>query len=353
LMSLSGQNKWSFSTFWSLAANTFVFALVSLLTRTSEAEEQAAQACMRGTPLIAHGRFRIASPQSLIDQLAAVVGRYAAEQEVDRALQDLNLSRAETRPVELQRLKERIELNMSGLLGPAMARMIIRKRVHMDQNTRVAFSDSVRYFEEKLGDSLTQMRGLESELDALRRYHRQVLLDLPVGVCALDNDGEILIWNLAMELVSGIDRQQVIGKSIQDLPPPWCELLSEFIDAKDQHQHKVRVRAGQSQRWFNLHKSLIESTQGSDQEAGQVILVEDLTDVARLESELAHTERLASIGRFAAGVAHEIGNPVTGIACLAQNLRYEEDPALVKESIDQILQQTGRITDIVQTLVGF
>ncbi len=45
-----------------------------------------------------------------------------------------------------------------------------------------------------------------------------------------------------------------------------------------------------------------------------------------MEEELIHNERLASIGRLAAGVAHEIGNPVTGIACLAQNLEYEPIP---------------------------
>ena len=50
------------------------------------------------------------------------------------------------------------------------------------------------------------------------------------------------------------------------------------------------------------------------------MLIEDLTDLGTLEAELAHNDRLASVGRLAAGVAHEIGNPITGIASLAQNL---------------------------------
>ncbi|MGK9522464.1 phosphoribosylamine--glycine ligase, partial [Salmonella enterica subsp. enterica] len=56
-----------------------------------------------------------------------------------------------------------------------------------------------------------------------------------------------------------------------------------------------------------------------------VLLVEDLTETQMLEDKLVHSERLASIGRLAAGVAHEIGNPITGIACLAQNLREERE----------------------------
>jgi signal transduction histidine kinase len=72
-----------------------------------------------------------------------------------------------------------------------------------------------------------------------------------------------------------------------------------------------------------------------------------------LEAELVHSERLASIGRLAAGVAHEVGNPVTGIACLAQNLLDETDPEIIAESLVDILQQTQRISDILQSLITF
>ena len=72
-----------------------------------------------------------------------------------------------------------------------------------------------------------------------------------------------------------------------------------------------------------------------------------------LEQELLHSERLASVGRMSAGVAHEIGNPVTGIACLAQNLRYDTDNPDVLETADHILSQTDRISRIVHSLVSF
>ena len=75
--------------------------------------------------------------------------------------------------------------------------------------------------------------------------------------------------------------------------------------------------------------------------------------VHRLEQRLSHNERLASIGRLAAGVAHEIGNPVTGIACLAQNLKAENHDPELRDASQQILEQTQRISRIVQSLVGF
>jgi len=64
-------------------------------------------------------------------------------------------------------------------------------------------------------------------------------------------------------------------------------------------------------------------------------------------------ERLASVGRLAAGVAHEIGNPVTGIACIAQNLQHETEAAEIANSAQLILSQTDRINVIVQSLINF
>src|SRR5690625_7861354 len=68
--------------------------------------------------------------------------------------------------------------------------------------------------------------------------------------------------------------------------------------------------------------------------------IKDVTETQLLEQELIHSERLASVGRLAAGVAHEIGNPITGIACLAQNLQYGSANAEALEAAEQILSQT-------------
>jgi signal transduction histidine kinase len=131
-------------------------------------------------------------------------------------------------------------------------------------------------------------------------------------------------------------------------------LLRGFADAQEQHLYKLQVHIRGRARWFNLHKAAIEDPNPLARvRSGMVILVEDLTERQMLESELAHADRLASIGRLAAGVAHEIGNPLTGIASLAQNLRDEQDAGVLEESIGQIQQQIRRIADIVQSLVTF
>lgn len=352
----SQTDPWSFATFWSLTVNTLLFVVFSLLFRQSDEERETARACRSGTSLPLAGVVAAHSPGQFIDGLSATVGREAAQREVQQALDDLGLARDETRSAELRRLRERIERNLSGLLGPQMAHMVINQQLALDSRAKTALADSMRFVDEQLQQSRSAMKGVTAELDALRRYHRQILLDLPLGVCAVEADQRVVIWNLALEVMSGVPGRQAVGLNLHDLPRPWSELLAGFSRAADEHVHHMEVEAKGRKRWFNLHKARVLDTSlrpGSEARSGLVMLLEDLTDLETLEAELAHTDRLASIGRLAAGVAHEIGNPVTGIASLAQNLREESDPAQQQLGIEAILQQTRRISGIVRSLSNF
>jgi Na+/proline symporter/signal transduction histidine kinase len=354
----AGMDQWQFATFWSLATNTLLFVFGSILGKQSRGEQEAANACCSESLIPLGGMVNAGSSAQFTKQLAQMLGGEAAEREVKQALRDLSLSPNETRPSQLRRLRERIERNLSGLLGPQLAHMIINRRLQLDVHTQSALADSMRFIEDQLEHSRSRLRGLSGDLDNLRRYHRQVLLDLPLGVCTIDKLRTVAIWNLAMEVMTGVRARDAIGVPLHRLPAPWGHLLVGFATATDEHIYHLEVIHENSRRWFNLHKAAIPAPLPVDhpvEEArtSQVMLMEDLTNLETLEAELAHSERLASIGRLAAGVAHEIGNPVTGIASLAQNLRHEEEPEMVKESIEEILNQTQRITAIVKTLMNF
>jgi signal transduction histidine kinase/PAS domain-containing protein len=346
------ENAIVFGTFWSLAANCLLFVGLSLLTRLTPEEADAARACARqmSPP---RGTVAAQSSRQFIDKLARIIGPQIAEREVHQALTDLGMSDQESRPSELHRLRERIERNLSGLIGPLLASSVVNDRLQIDGRASVALVDTMHFIEEHLANSRTRLKGLAAELDALRRYHRQILQELPLGVCALGRDGEVVIWNHAMEAIAALAVSKVSGTPLAQLPAPWGGLLCGFVGANEQHLYKLQVTINGRPRWFNLHKAAIEDTHPLKASGGMVILIEDLTVRQTLEAELAHTERLASIGRLAAGVAHEIGNPLTGIASLAQNLRDETDAAVVEESIQLIEQQIRRIGDIVQSLVTF
>ncbi|MEX0731900.1 MAG: ATP-binding protein [Aquisalimonadaceae bacterium] len=340
------------ATFWSLSANVLLFVLVSLLSRPDEREREAAAVCRELTPVMPLGRLRAGSPAQFVEKLTSVMGEKAARAEVEKALRELDMRWDESRPGNLYGLRNQIQRNLSGMMGPVLARMIVDARLELDRESRTALAQNVRLIEERLETSRTRLRGLAAELDRLRRYHRQIIEDLPVGVCAIAQGGRLVRWNPAIQRLTGMPMAEIIGRRVDELPPPWGPLLVDFMDSRADHWHKQEVQRYGRSRWYSLHKAAIEEP-GRGRSGDTVLLIEDLTEMQLLEQELTHSERLASIGRLAAGVAHEIGNPVTGISCLAQELREETDPALIAGHADDILQQAQRINNIVQSLVRY
>ncbi len=346
----SPKEVWSGTTLLSLALNTLIFAVVSLLVPATGEERAVAQVCAvdelnrpQRRTLNVHGVHEIEQ------RLAGALGEAGATREVARALADLELDRSENRPYALRRLRDRIETNLSGLLGPAVALDMVNRLLPYEQAGAESTED-INLIESRLERYKYHLTGLAADLDSLRRHHRQTLQDLPIGLCSLGRDREILMWNHAMEALTGVSLYDVIGSHVSNLPAPWRHVLDDFFDAAETHLHKQRIEIDGRARWISLVKASPEYTNLHD---GQVIVVEDITETQLLEEELVHSERLASIGRLAAGVAHEIGNPVTGIACLAQNLKYDTENSESLQAADEILKQTNRISRIVQSLVNF
>lgn len=341
---------WTAVAVVSLALNTGLFILVSLVTRTSKEERVAAEICSMDEQ--ARPTRQILSVYSAADfshRLAPALGARTAESEVSRALQELQFSASEARPYALRRLRARIEANLSGLLGPAVAHRIIESRIPFLPGVH-ADTEDIHLIEHNLDQAQPQFTGLTADLDNLRRHHRETLDKLPIGACSIGSDGELLMWNQSMEHITGIAPTDVLGSLLGTIAQPWGHILEGFLqdDADTILKTEVVLNEGKS-CWIGLHKTPIE--EGSN--SSTVIMVEDITDLELLEEELLHNERLASIGHLAAGVAHEIGNPVTGIACLAQNLEYESDPEEIRYMAQDILKQTGRVTRIVESLMNF
>lgn len=346
----SFESIWSLSVLLCFGLNVLVMMLVSAISETSEEERAAAELCSVGN-ISRPQRQSLAfeSPDAIRRALATALGSTISQREVDRALQDLGFTIDESRPYALRQLRNQIEANLSGLFGATVAHDTVQRS--LPYSGGVLATQDIHLLESRLAGGQFELSGLAEGLDSLRHFYRQTLLDLPMGVCILARDHEIVLWNEAMEELSGIAASFITGALADNLTSPWSDLLLDFAANGDQHQLKQELAIDQSRRWIMLHKT--QGTLGEAPVGDTVILVEDITETQLLEDELIHSERLASVGRLAAGVAHEIGNPVTGIASLAQNLREESSHPETRELADDIVTQTVRISAIVQTLVNF
>jgi PAS domain S-box-containing protein len=347
-----GIGEWSHITLWSLGLNTVVFLVVSYLSRQSDEERYSAELCSDDE--LSHPvrlALDIRSPSEIIERLSTRIGRSTAHTEVQRALQRLNMTLNESRPYALRRLRDEIEANLSSLIGISMASEIMDRLVPYKVPESPGATD-INLIESRLSQVRNQLTGLAAELNNLRLYHRRTLEELPLATFSIGADMEILMWNSAMADLTGITSDQVTGSHLEDVVEPWGGLLTKFALSHEPRFYKRQITLNNQAHWITLHKATIPSSM-AHQVDGQVILLEDVTELQMLEQELVHSERLASVGRLAAGVAHEIGNPVTGIACLAQNLKYDTEDPEILETGSQILSLTERVTRIVQSLVSF
>ena len=337
----------------SLGVNGLSLILVSLITPTSAGERAAAEACSVDA-VIRPKRL----PLNLTDgddvrrRLAMALGDEVAEREVTRALASLHQSAKDARPYALRRLRDRIQANLSGLMGPSVAQDIVDHYLPYRRDGRAPKED-IHFVESRLEAYRSRLTGLARELDELRRHHRRMLTRLPVGLCAFGDDGEVLMWNDALAELSEISGEEIIGAHRQALPAPWAELLGTILESDKDRLYQEAVELPRGLRYVSLLKASLVDEPAADAAGGTVILVEDHSEMKWLENELIHAARLASIGQMSAGVAHEIGNPITGISSLAQNLRYDTTDPHVLETAEQIQTLTKRVSRIVGSLVGF
>ena len=359
---------WTLATFCTLTTNGFLFAVGSLLSKPTRDEQSATQAAMDQSSFALSEPYTARSVNHYLYAMQETLGNKVAKLEIKTALAETGIDAGETRQTELRLFHERLERNLTGLLGPTTARTILRPGRMSFRNDNADTPDA-RLLEMRLEASREQMRGMTKQLDDLRRYLRDVLLQMPLGVCSIAADGTVFLWNSTMETYTGIKESAARNRSPAQLPEPWNALLRDFTDSSETHRFRCHIAHEGRTVTFNLHKADVGSTgDNNDGLAGQVILMEDRTDLDTLETELAHSERLASVGRLAAGVAHEIGNPLTGIASIAQNLQhdsqaqtsigtYESMDESLEESVNEqasdILNQVDRINNIVRSLLTF
>src|SRR5215471_21751141 len=132
--------------------------------------------------------------------------------------------------------------------------------------------------------------------------------------------------------ISGISANEASGGTLTQLDHPLARALAQFA-LRPEPQQQLRLSLQGHVRFFSLSKSTVDGAalprRGTSPAQGLVILVEDVSEQRALAAQVAHQDRLASIGRLAAGIAHEIGNPLTGIACIAQNLAHEDNASVL------------------------
>jgi PAS domain S-box-containing protein len=197
------------------------------------------------------------------------------------------------------------------------------------------------------------------ELSQLKEFNENIIESINVGIVAVDLNGRITACNGAIEEMFGFSARQVEGLPFETvLESDLIRTIKEVTggawileDVRNIYRSRTRGVDGQP-LVVNVSISPLE-TRHSDV-AGALVCIEDITSRVRLEEQLREADKLSSIGLLAAGVAHEVNTPLTGISSYTQMLLKqisEDDPK--HGVLEKIRRQTVRASDIVNNLLNF
>jgi two-component system nitrogen regulation sensor histidine kinase GlnL len=184
----------------------------------------------------------------------------------------------------------------------------------------------------------------------------RVVENLDRAVLATDQAGHIVLFNPAAEVCTGLSRRQSIGRHYQDLfagQPRITDLirlvLEEGRPISDDEQISL-VRPHMLPTTVSVSISPIFEPGGSQD--GIVLIIRDMTRMRELETALRQADRLSMLGTMAAGLAHEVKNPLGGIRGAAQLLGMELDnDNQLTEYTDVIIREVERINGIIEELM--
>ncbi len=201
-----------------------------------------------------------------------------------------------------------------------------------------------------------EVRQHAAEVETLKALQERILESSGVGLLLVGPEGRILAWNRTLEDIYVLPRDQALGKHLRDVFPLHTvrridrELaaVGPGVEARI-YRHALVNRAG-DRIVVNL---FLSPTAAEGSEGSRVVTFDDITDRVKLEEQVLQQDRLASLGLLAAGVAHEVNTPLTGISSYAQMLLEDlspEDPR--RDTLVKIEAQTRRASTIANSLLN-
>lgn len=198
------------------------------------------------------------------------------------------------------------------------------------------------------------------ELALLKEFNESIVESVNVGLLAVDENGVVTRCNSMFEDMLGTRRDAVIGKPVETLfEETFSATLLQVLGKSKwhlsdlRHAYKLHTRNVKGKALI-LNLAVAPLRAVTIGQTGAIIVLENVTARVKLEESLQQSEKLSSIGLLAAGVAHEVNTPLTGVSSYTQMLLGmipESDPK--HALLEKVRKQTDRASNIVNNLLNF
>jgi PAS domain S-box-containing protein len=200
---------------------------------------------------------------------------------------------------------------------------------------------------------------LAKKLEMNQQYLNTILYKSDTAIAVIDANEKYISWNHGAEEMFGYSEMEVVGQISTLLLPNFPKYNDELEYIIKETQLKGEVQITDTKRKTkdgSLISVKLKVTQIKNQNGtygGRTMIMQDLSQVKKLQQQVDQSEKLAVIGQLAAGVAHEIGNPLTSISALVQIMQRKNKDEKLTEQLGTIKDNIDRISKIVRELVDF
>ncbi len=202
--------------------------------------------------------------------------------------------------------------------------------------------------------TLQGLKGSQSRLQRIRAFTDMLISSMPVGLIATDSQGNIRICNHSAVEIVGVSETDAMGHLPEKvLPMPLADVLGQTkMDCNTVQQQEITLTDG-TKRKRSLLLAGLSVVDNEDRFAGKMLLIQDLSQIKELEDELRRNEKLAALGKMAAGVAHELRNPLSSIKGLAvllksrfqENTNDQETAKTLVREVERLNRSIGELLD--------
>ena len=268
------------------------------------------------------------------------------------------------RRMEAEIRRARLELGaltvVTLLLGSAAAALVARRIARPVQQlaegaAAISRGEMNQRIEPSTTDEIGRLAAAFKELADLKGYTDNILGSLTSGIVTIDLDGRVVTLNPAAELLTGFFRGEAAGRYCTELfahTPELSDLLTETLASRAPIANvplTLRRRNGSS---VPIEFSTAPLKGGEGKDLGVIGVFRDVTLLRQLESDLQRSDRLAALGTLAAGLAHEIKNPLTSLLTFSRHLERKFDDRNFRERFGSVVpRELERINGIVERLL--
>ncbi len=196
---------------------------------------------------------------------------------------------------------------------------------------------------------VTKQYEVEAKLQEHKKLIDNILANTPQGVLVIDKDRRVLLANKALQKIFNLDSRTLKNKLLKEIfPADQFFNLHKAVESVSQEKQSVEFRYLVEEQEKIIH-SIVVKMDGDR----MILTFSDISREREEEEKLYLTDRLASLGQMAAGLAHELNNPLTGILALSQILKKGDLPAENQEDIECIYNEAKRAAEIVKNVLLF